>query len=504
MTVLMEGQAPRTGANRINSQFVLVGAVLMVIIASRFAMLNYNSASVDEAIALSVGHRVLSGDFRDNALQWMAGSYGHPVAAALAASLSPSGLENARGLSALFGSISAFGVYLIALRLFGRQAALLAMVIYGFTGVSMFVATQATAASMGSALLATGAGLLTFGLTTPIPKRQLPLLLAAAFCFGLAIWTQYIVVLWLLPIGVFALILALRGDWPRLGILFGGFIAPVTVMLVGYPLLAGVEPGHFLGQMIPWSNLTSPNMATTERLSSAIRLPLALALCVFLPGLPDQTRSKRIPLALLWVAALIAPLVCLFAIPRIPLEQLMAYAIVFLAPLAGLGMLLLLRMITQGANRQMVALALTALYLLVALQIWNDYAWGMQRTWPNVNRVVANLRTLPVTPETPILAEGGNIYDYYLGWGSGAQLTATWSSDFTYAGQRGADALETAVNEGHFTYLVLDRYYTPDVSARLVRAATTHGYRVIFQDTVQIPGGSQQPVTTEVYARLPR
>ena len=501
MSILMEGQLPRAGARHISTHAVLAGLVLGAILVSRLATLNYNTAFVDEAIYLSVGQRVLKGDFHDNALQWMTGSYLYPVAVALAAQTTEPGLLGARMFSALVTSLAALGVYLASRRLFSSEAALLGTLVFGFTGVSLFTGTLATYDSLGIGMLGLSTAMLALGLTDARSRRQILLCLLAAALFVLSVLSKYIALAWLLPVAVLGLLLLATRQWRRFTVLTGAFVLPVVVLLIGYGVLIWNDLQLFLAQFSALTGQPAPRGEVLQKISYAVRVPFVLAVLGTITAVRAATPGQRLILVVLWVAALVMPMHHLISANARSVDKSMTYALLFAAPLAGLGLLALLRIGMRASGRQSLTLTLTTLFLLVGLQVWNDQAWVLQRTWPNADATLDFLRRQPVTPQTQVLAEGGNLYDYYLDWGEQAQVTTTWANYFSYDQQQGPIAFERAIDDGYFDYLIFDRYFTPALSNQLAQHAQANGYTLIFSDPQTVLGDEERIFTFEVYAR---
>jgi len=127
-------------------------ALLGIIVLVRLTHITYNTLFVDEAIYATVGQDVLQGVFKQNATTFMFGSYLYPTVAAIASDIG--GVVGLRGLSALLSTVTAVFVYLTTLRLFGKQAALWAMAIFGLTGISISLGQLAVYDSLAAPLVA--------------------------------------------------------------------------------------------------------------------------------------------------------------------------------------------------------------------------------------------------------------------------------------------------------------------------------------------------------------
>jgi hypothetical protein len=229
-------------------------------------------------------------------------------------------------------------------------------------------------------------------------------------------------------------------------------------------------------------------------------LPAALGTLALLTRRPSGLIGVAL---LLWCAALTLPAYHFASVNIRSMDKHMAYALVFLAPLAGLGFASALRVVEQIIPTLAGRAAVGA--LVVAALVFGGMselarAHQVQQNWPNKSETLAFLREQPGLQSTLILAEAGQIYEYHLQLGrmhAANNLKNTWDVRFRYRGARGEDAMVRAINEHMFSYLVFDGYHSPAETARLREVARRAGYRLIHTNTVQITDGV---VTTEVYA----
>ncbi len=511
MTILVKGQAARAGTQRLNTHMVMVAAATAIILLIRLTNLDYNTAFVDEAIYLTIGQRILTANFSDNAMQWVTGSYLYPVTAAVAGSVFSSGLMGARVASAFFSTVAAFSVYLMTRRLFDKMSALMAMIVFGFTGASVFVGQLATYDSLGICTQAVGAASLTYGLTESRPRMQRTLLFAASIFFTLSFLSKYIALAFLPVAGLLLLVYGLQIRRQRAFVLFVCFMLPLLFLLLAYTV------AYWRDLVIFWSNfmnLTSQSMPRAlvfEQILYTLRIPLVLALlgsvAVLLGGKgADQSPRRRVvaraTLAVLWMAGTTLLAYHVVTSGMRSMDKHVVYALLFLAPLAGVGLTKLGDALDAGLpaeHSRFVAQAFLAAFLLVAILVWQDQTWMLQHGWPSVAETVDFLRSEPITPETPILAEGGQVYDYYLARGEAEPLLNTWGLHFEYGGERGEPAMLRAVEEGYFQYLILDYYFTPPLSEALATAAQASGYALVHSERTTVRGLQDREIVVEVY-----
>lgn len=494
MTLLMEGQAPRAGSRRIGTHITLVAVVLACICATRLLALNYNSASADEALYLSAGQSLIGHGVMPVAIQETGGTLLYPFISALAAQVGVSGLHGARALAAFATLGAAFNVYWFARRVFDPAVAIFALIIFGFTGISVFTGTQAVADSFGVALLSGTVTLLAVALTSQRSGAVMAAMCGAAACFTLAVLCVYDVAIWGIVVLMLWIGLLTRREWLRLQLLSFGFAIPVALGLGLYTVLHG---GITLN-INDAAQQSSGLWEVLRQLSYALRLPFVLAL--FCLGYDLITRRTTEPhVGLLWAAALILPLFCLVNVGKQPLPHKLTYTLIFLAPLAGQGIQRMLDLTPRDGIRQAITLGLSVVSMLITFQVWNDQTWLLQRAWPNSQPTVAFLRSLPVSPTTRVLAENASIYDYYLGWNSTQELTSVTEPGFSYRGQQGSAALAAALDDHYFDYVILDGYAAPELSAQVSITAQRAGYQAVFQDVEIVPGVREQTFTLMVY-----
>lgn len=504
MTLLMEGQLPRRGDRQISTVAILAAIVLFAVFLSRVADPGYNTAFVDEAIYLSIGQRVLQGNFYDNALQWLFGSYLYPVLVALANNLFDAGLIGARILSALLSTAATLSIFLLTRRLFHDIAALLAMLFFGFAGVSMFVGTLATYDSLGIALLATAAALLAYGLTSNNPRAQRRYYFLAALLFTASVLSKYIALAFLPSLGLLMGLYLLEKRWSQLWRLSLYFILPVGLLFGLYCWMTFEHLAIFFAEFGKHSVETASRPAILELMSDSIRVPLLLGLIGVASGFRCASRWQRVAVLILLAAGLTLPVMHFLTANMRSLDKSLVYALLFIAPLAGVGTYQLwgwFQRHIHGRFSHGLVFALCSLYLLLAFQVWQDQFWGLQRSWPDAGPVLAFLAEVPVSPETHILAEGGPIYDYHLDWGNQTNLLNTWDLHFRYGDAQGEAAMALAVAEQHFDYLIFDGYFTPELNDRLKAIAWQAGYEVVFSQVVRVRNKTaEQEIFLEVYA----
>ena len=106
------------------------------------------------------------------------------------------------------------------------------------------------------------------------------------------------------------------------------------------------------------------------------------------------------------------------------------------------------------------------------------------------------LRQPAIASDARILAEGSQIYQYYLrNNGTNQHWLSTWS--FGYGDLSGMTALQAAIHDRYFGVVVLDDYYTPGVRAQLEPALARAGYYLAWSNSQVLSTG--ETIFTTVY-----
>lgn len=489
-------------------------ALLGIIVLVRLTHITYNTLFVDEAIYATVGQDVLQGVFKQNATTFMFGSYLYPIVAAIASNIG--GVVGLRGLSALLSTVTAVFVYLTTLRLFGKQAALWAMAIFGLTGISISLGQLAVYDSLAAPLMAASLYCLVMAALVEVNDvaREDWYLLAAAVTFSLSFLAKYITIMCLPALVAIALALYLsRGRSLRPLVKFPWVTA---LILVVYVFLFRND----LAQVFKGTN--SYQFSTRAVVAHTIWAELGAVLLVALVGaaLLGQSPLKAGRLMGRWgriVPALTVPalLVTMLAIPLYALyghnsrslEKHLVFSLVFLAPLAGYACATAIRQVRLITGPWSPYYRATGAIVTALGLIWfTDYAlgrnWGFEHSWPSTAGAVSYLRAAGVTDRDQVLASGSYTYDYYFDYGVAHR--SMWHSTWylAYKGQYGLRAMETAIHDRWFKYVVLDDYYTPDVAQKLRGPLRRAGYALGYKTSQTLSFGA--PIGTRVYVLTPR
>jgi hypothetical protein len=502
-----EGAAERPLIVRLRLDQLLVCVLLPLLFAVRVFNLEYNTLFVDEAIYAVVGRDLLAGIRDPSPLGWMYGSYLYPALSGLMNELG--GVIGLRALSALFSTLAAAFVYLATVRLFGGEPAVWATVIFGLTAISIDTGQFAVYDAPVIPALAAAFYLIVRAAEAP-PRHERLLLLAAGCCLILAILAKYFAVLFLPVLCCVGLACALhQGRTLRPFLVW--FFLPMAATIGGYALITDDElRALFSGDF----GITPETRALIFRdIWAEIGVTTLIALgglgILAWRGLPASINAPR-PRRLLW--AVLVPALALGALAA-PIYHLVAgnsqsawkhtvYSLIFLAPLAGYACATLAETLRHLRGRAGLVARLSGALLSAICVVWGvNYALdrndGFHRSWPNTAGVVAHLEQAGLTPGTPVLAEGAQIYDYYFAFGPqhGAMWTNTWYA--RYNELEGVAAMEAAIADEVYQFVVLDGYYTPELGERLETALQAAGYTLAYAEPQTLSIG--MPVRLRVY-----
>lgn len=520
MTILMKRLSAISIRNTLPWLEISTIAVLLAILFVRLIDLQYNAAFVDEAIYITNGQQALNGTSGFVGVRYMFGSYLYPVLAASFGYLLGDQVIGARVLSALSTTGAALAVYVMTRRIFGGLAGVLAMACFGFAASTRLIGQLATYDTLGVGLTAIAAALLVLGLTEPEDAPAERQLFLSSVIFALAVLTKYIALLLTPTLALLFGLLLLRRDWRRVHRLMRSFALPMLLILGTYGMVFLDDLLLFVQSVRQLSSQPAPRQEILQAIKDALWQLSALGIAgvaafVVLPPtmarhmMPDdsvglmRTWSTRVGVAMLLASAALTLPTYHFAATNIrSMDKHIAYTLIFVTPLAGYALTTLFRLATWSLPARLRGSATQALFVVVCAV--GSFAHDQSQTellkhlWPNEQATLTVLGRLPMPTGTQVLAEGGTTYAMYLGWGNRVRLSDTWATSYQYKSQNGTAALETAIRDRTFAYITLNRFYTPETSARLDQVARESGYREIARNSVGISNGSQ--ITTTVFA----
>ena len=486
-------------------QLLIVG-LLILICAVRLLDLNYNTLFIDEASYVSVGRELLNGTVDPQALTWLSGSYLYPLLAA--AVEQAGGVQALRGLSVLFSSGAAALVYMITAGLFSRTAGLWATLLFGMSGISIFVGQFAVFEALSTPLLA-GAIYLVVVSMQLTGRRGWMAVVGASICLGLAVLVKYVLVIYIPAMALLLLALALSYNRPFIARLTS-LLAPASAMLLLYGFANYTQLRTLVLGTTTFEAGTAADIFRAVWDEAGLIGILATVGGLALARKVKVARDDAVSWRIAWLMLGVLLTIALFALPIYHLitgnvrsvNKHILYTLVWLAPLAGVGCATLVAACKRysgfgsGALRSAAGLSALAATVILCNQGF-DRTWWWQHSWPNTTAALKALRATDT--EGPMLVEGSTIYSYYL-TGTATerqQWFSTW--EFAYDGKVGVDAMEAAIRDQYFATVLLDDYYTPSVRARLSPALNEAGYREVFAYAQQLSSGDT--ILTTIYLR---
>ena len=458
-----------------------VALVLAVALILR-SDLSYRTAFVDEAINLFEGWQMLRGQ------ETYLSSYyiGWPALTVVPLGLAGwlGGLEAARALNAVLGTLAVGVVMMIARQLYGRTAGYIAAGVVAVFGPAIHVSTFATYDSQSVLLLASGLFLWQRGLS----GNRRALLSLGSLAMMLAVLTKYVA---LLPA-------ATAAAWVALTVLTRGPVAAAPgagrkrlpglirealagLAFMGLPLLLLFGYGlHFRGALMGLWQATQGRILQASAGTSGLQWGilksfvevLGLPLVVSLPSLWHR---KWQPFSLGLLATGLSVVVYhLLAAEYHAVVKHTGYVLVAWAPPAAGGLALTVdRLLGRWLRPAWRATASGLLGLvLVGVVAVSGRAMlpNLQSAWPDTASLMHYLRPAVQEGDT-MLVEQGAIARYYLiekgtpGHRPGQVVDTWWYQD--EEGQ-GPDAYKRALARKRFDWVVFDYVVTPELDRELL------------------------------------
>ncbi len=449
-----------------------LGLVLVVALALR-SDLDYRTAFVDEAVNLYNGWLMLSGREAPGItfhMGWPVLSYG-PLG--LAGMLG--GVEGARGLNAVLGTLTVLPVALAARKVYGRLAGHIAGAAYAVYGPAIAVGTLATYDALSLLLAGTGLYLWLVALL----DRRSRLYPAGSALMALAVLTKYAAAaLVVVAAAVLAIAAVAQQAEPsrRPTILHQGTLT--HLLLIGAPLLTvplyaliyrqallQVWQGQVLSKQVPELGIEQKVLGD---LAYYLGPMLPVAMLAFL-----ERGRRGLSLGLLAIGASLG-LYQLLNRDVTTLYKHTCYMALALAPMAGGGVVALPRRLLfwrgAGAWRMPVAGVLgLALAGLLAMR-GQGMLDGLRTFWPDTTQLIVYLRRM-VQEDSTLLMEQGQIGRFYLiengvPGHTPQEIHETWY----YQDELGAgrEAYKRGVIEKRFDWIIFDYTQTGDLDRELL------------------------------------
>jgi len=393
-------------------------------------------------------------------------------------------------------TLAAAAIYQTTARIFDRESAFWALLIFGMSAISIDVGQFAAYDAPLVLCLAWALFFVVRAAEAPGAGHQA--LLSAASCASVGILSKYIGAIYLPALVCVAGICALRQRQPLWPIITS-FALPVLIVVGGYGWLYRSDLIILLHG--------EPGVARSARslILNDIWLQIGPISLVGMAGLSlrlwralSQARRES-PLRLIaWITLIAGLSVGVFAAPiyHLALANLHAawkhtvYSLILIAPLAGYLCAQTIAAVRGVAGNWRLPARLLGLIGSIAIVAANlnsalDLNYGFQKSWPDVSGAVAYLRGADIHPDDPVLAAGSQIYEYYLDLGPARNQTWANTWYLHYQNHDGLEAMQAAVDDHYFRWVILDDYYTPEIDRALEPDLISAGYRLVYHDVQQ-------------------
>jgi 4-amino-4-deoxy-L-arabinose transferase-like glycosyltransferase len=434
-----------------------------------------NTAFEDEALYLYAGHREIAlwlhhtPTYDSYNLYFSGAAFLYPVLGAMADALF--GLEGARTLSMLFMLGATWLVWSTARRLYGREAAGGAAVLFAVAAPTLYLSRFATYDPMALFLSA-----LALWIVVRTARGSAFLVLIAAPVSTLAVGTKYAAALFIPTIACVAIFAGHYGGpdrddgrrsfrgWPAAigrGLLY---LAAVGGLVYGWLRLLG--PGFLVGIQATTTNRPGSTTPISQVVREAAEVGGAVFLIAVAGIVVDARRARRteqagktLPRILLNCAlagtALLPVAYQAHLHTDVSLQKHVGFGLVFAAPVAGVALAALVKAGARDPRRLGLAVALSLGLTAAAI----EQSSKLYASWPNANAMVQALQTQvrPVTGR--ILAEEVEVPRYYL---DDITVPNQWfgTYSFYYVDKQGTmltglPAYQQAIADRYFDVIVL-------------------------------------------------
>jgi hypothetical protein len=498
---------------------ICLPSVLVLQAALSLRFIWSNTAFMDEALYLRAGHMEIAHWLHDVPLQpgYLFQTYfsGAPVVYPPVGALADSagGLAGARLLSLAFMLGATGFLYAAALRLFDRQVAITAAVVFIILGPTQALGALATYDAMSVFLTALAVWLV----IRAEGRASEPLIALSALVMAIADAAKYASALWDPAIIALAVVTTGHGGWPRStarGIRLALYLA---VILAG-ALFWG---GHSYIKGIEYTTLaratgTTPPVQVLEYASGLIGIVLLLA---SLGCIISFRRSWRdgITCLILTGAAVLAPVQEAHIHTVTSLWKHVVFGAWFGAIAAGYALVQILRSFQTKDGRTSytvtpvaAAMMITGelIFAVVGVAAFSGFfkATALSHQWPDQAQAVKAISAVMQKDHGPCLMTEDEVFSYYLPREipdpdttcAGAYGFGFWST----VQQRyisGIPAYVTALHAHYFAVIEIDEHEDESVYAPVAATAAASNYTLVLS----VPD-STGPRPTEVWAYEPR
>lgn len=455
--------------------------------------LSYNTAFVDEAIYATVGEEVLRGIFWESALSWMGGSYLYPVISALINRLY--GLAGVRAFSYFCLFIAGICGGEIARKIGGRGARIFTVSLFFSSAIVLNLASLGTYDAPAILFFALST-LFAINSRTESKRKEILLILGSAILFLLSVLSKYIAIIFL----PFLILFLMPADSKRFLKRILLFLLPFFCGFVIYSVINLDSLTNFFG--------SDAFKDTKDRVFIAINIAKLLNVYALVPFsllfMLYKKPAHKYVLFVLFLAGL-APISyhLVFSNYRSVWKHLVLSLFLW-SPIMGSSASLILSRFNKFTQVREIysnvsQLVYAGLIAVVIFGLWLNMSdhWRFQRSWPSASASLQYLAKVR-RPSDKVFAEGSAVYKYHLfdGFENPFSWTSTWYSE--YKGETGIGAMRRAIEEQNFDYIILNGYYTLDVSRELTDLANIH-YEKVLTDNYKVSG--EYDTSTFVWAR---
>jgi 4-amino-4-deoxy-L-arabinose transferase-like glycosyltransferase len=485
---------------KLSQEVALVAAILALAFFVRLSAIQSNTLYVDEAIYIDAGRNYIAGDISQNELSYMFGSYLFPVTVALVDS--PQSIVSLRIFSIALNLMTAVLIYLITRELFRLPAAFWSLLIFVFWGISMNLAIHAVHDALAIPLVI--AALYCLIRATGMRERARLYGLLAGICFAMAVLATFSAVAAFAPLLLLFVTFTLYRHQRFSSAAFQtlALFCIITALVIG---IYATLTWDITRQSILAFNVQQ--IADRQQILLGIASDIGIVALMAVFGIialaSNRSGDFRTQASFKgWNVALTIGVIVSNFMPQLyhlisgnarSLWQHNTLTLALLAPFAGYALTVVAGWFesdekNRGTTKPLRWLVYASIIVIVIfaaqanLGVFNIF----QRSWPNVSENVAFLRSardagaLNFESEGLVLASAAPTYQYYLfpGERPSTRWWTTWF--FTYDGASGLEAMTTAAQDCAFDLVILDNYFSSDVSAPLGEALLAAGYEVAF------------------------
>lgn len=462
--------------------YIFVILFFIVLVSKDLA---YNTAFVDEAIYATVGEEALRGSFWERGLSWMGGSYLYPVISAT--------INRAMGLYGvrLFSVFCVFVAIVVsgelAKYIANRKARLLTVFILATSGIALNMSQLGTYDA--PALLFFSLSYYLALLSRKQKRLAIIFVSLSSLLFVFSVLSKYIAVLFAPAI----LLAAFDFEWKR----FFNSVVWIAIAAFGIGLF-GYLNFESLKIFFTGSAFKEPTTHLQVIKDTYKYLGIVAPLSVFGALLVFLRKRKHMFVLLSIIAGSMAPFSYHFVfLNGRSLWKHLLFSEVLLAPLVSYLFLLIYKKIKiltgkkvylDNASLMFISLTLLVTVLIIRNNFKNH--WIFQRSWPSASPSIEFLSKNRKDDDI-ILAEGSAVYKYHLF--AGFQNPNAWASTWymEYKGLSGLNAMELAIKEKHFDFVILNGYFTGDIVYEL-KPLLNEYYQIAHTDSYMESGAYER------------